>query len=134
MEPPVDAPDRGNAIGCRGQLRNDLGILRRTALQRQQAYDHLQTVQQPMIGLLPQHRLLLDQRVLLTKQSLFPGESLAKPAFGAPVSYQFAFVARDRATLAVFKNGIRGIRPFPRLFDGHFVASLYVQFVPWTPG
>jgi hypothetical protein len=37
-------------------------------------------------------------------------------------------------TLAVFKNDME--RPYPprRLFDGHFVASLYVQFVPWTPG
>src|SRR5271154_670314 len=134
MEPPVDAPDRGNAVGGRGQLRNNLGILRRTALQRQQAYDHLQTVQQPMIGFLPQHRLLLDQRVLLTKQSLFPGESLAKPAFRAPVPYQLAFVARDRAALAAFKNDIWRVYPLRRLFDGHFVASLYVQFVPWTPG
>src|SRR5580704_4370198 len=134
VQTPVDAPDRGNAIRCRSQLRNHLGIVRRPALQRQQAYDHLQAVQQPMIGLLPQHRLLLDQRVLLTKQSLFPGESLAKPAFRAPVPYQLAFVARDRAALAAFENDILVIRSFPRLFDAHFVASLWVQVVPWTPG
>ena len=126
----MDAPDRGDAIGRRGQLRNNLCIVRRPALQRQQADDHLQAVQQPMVGLLPQHRLLFDQLVLLTKQGFFPGESLAKPAFRAPVFHQLAFVARDRATLAVFKNAIQGTFPLRRLFDGHLVASLYVQFAP----
>jgi hypothetical protein len=35
-------------------------------------------------------------------------------------------------TLAVFKKDIEGTFPLRRLFDGHFVASLYVQFVSWT--
>jgi CRP-like cAMP-binding protein len=39
VETTVDAPDRGNAIGCCGQLRSDFSILRRPALQRKQAYD-----------------------------------------------------------------------------------------------
>jgi hypothetical protein len=73
----------------------------------------------------------LDQLVLLTKQGFFPGESLAKHAFRAPVPYQLAFAARDRAVLAAFKDDIEGTFPLRRLFDGHFVvASLYVQFVP----
>jgi hypothetical protein len=37
-------------------------------------------------------------------------------------------------TVAAFKNEIEGPFPLWRLFDGHFVASLYVQFVSWTPG
>jgi hypothetical protein len=36
-------------------------------------------------------------------------------------------------TVAVFKIDMEGPFPLRRLFDGHFVASLYVQFVPWTP-
>ena len=55
-----------------------------------------------MIGFLPQDRLLSDHFVLLTKQSLFPGESLSQPDFRAPMSYQFAFVARGRAAFANF--------------------------------
>jgi hypothetical protein len=86
-----------------------------------------------MIGLLPQHRLLLDQRVLLTKQSLFPGESLAKPAFRAPVSNQLAFVARDCAAFAIFKNDVQGTFPLRRLFDGHFVASFVSNSLPGHP-
>jgi hypothetical protein len=103
-------------------------------LERKQAYDHLQAVQQPMIRFLPQNLLLLDQLVLLAKQSFFPGEGFAKSAFRAHVSYQLAPVARDRAALAGFKSDMEGTFPLRRLFDGHFVASLYVQFVPWTPG
>jgi hypothetical protein len=52
METLVDTPDRGNAIRRGGQLRSNFSILRRPALQRKQAYDHLHPVQQPMIGLL----------------------------------------------------------------------------------
>ena len=48
----VHAPDRGYAIGRRSQLRSGLGIRRRPALQRKQTYDHLQVIQQSMIGLL----------------------------------------------------------------------------------
>ena len=88
----MDAPDRGDAIGRCRQLRSDFLILRCAALQRQQAHDHLQAVQQAMIGLLAQERLVLDQIVLLTKQSVFPDESLSQPGFRALMSYQLAFV------------------------------------------
>jgi hypothetical protein len=37
-------------------------------------------------------------------------------------------------TVADFENDMEGPFPLRRLFDGHFVATLYVQFVPWTPG
>ena len=40
----MHAPDRGYAIGRGSQLRSDLGIRRRPALQRKQAHDHLQVV------------------------------------------------------------------------------------------
>jgi len=50
--------------------------------------------QQSMIGLPAQERLLLDQPVLLTKQSLILGESLSQPAFRAPMSYQLAATVR----------------------------------------
>jgi hypothetical protein len=103
VETTVDAPDRGNAIGCCGQLRSNFSILRRPALQRKQAYDHLHAIQQPMIGLLAQNCLVLDQLVLLTKQSLFSGESLSKPTFRAPMSSQLLFVACDRAALRASK-------------------------------
>jgi hypothetical protein len=33
METPVDAPDRGHAVGGDGQLRSGLGICRRPALE-----------------------------------------------------------------------------------------------------
>src|SRR5580658_1573366 len=82
----------------------------------------------------PHSQSFAGGRIETLRQSRFAGESLAKPAFRAPVSCQLAFAARDRATLAVFKNDIEGTFPLRRLFDGHFVASLHVQFVPWTPG
>ena len=130
----MNAPDRGNAIGRSRQLRSHFGIFRCPALQRQQAYDHLQAVQQPMIGLLAQHRLLLDQLVLLTKQSLFPGESLVAARFRAPVSYQLAFVARDRAALAIFKNDIQGNPPLTANVRWSFCRSFPCpDFVAWTP-
>ena len=99
----MDAPDRGDAIGCRGQLRSNFGILRRPALQRQQAYDHLHAVQQPMIGFLAQNHLLFDQFVFLRKQSLLSRQRPSKPTFRAPMSCQLAFVARDGASLLPFK-------------------------------
>ena len=115
----MDAPDRGNAIGRGGQLRSDLGICRCPTLQRKQAYDYLYAVQQSMIGLPAQERLLLDQPVLLTKQSLILGESLSQPAFRAPMSYQLAFITRDRAALATVKNNMRKrIRAGRRIFNG----------------
>jgi hypothetical protein len=87
---------------------------------RKQAYDYLYAVQQSMIGLPAQERLLLDQPVLLTKQSLILGESLSQPAFRAPMSYQLAFVTRDRAALATVKNNMRTrIRTGRRIFNGH---------------
>jgi hypothetical protein len=46
----VDATHRGNAIGRSRQLRSNFSILRRAALQRKQAHDHLRAVQQSMIG------------------------------------------------------------------------------------
>ena len=124
----MNAPDRSDAIGRDGQLRSDLGIRRRPALQRKQAYDHLQAVQKPMIGLLAQDLLLSDQLVLLTKQSLFSGKSLPQPDFREPMSCQLAFVARDRAALRAFKNGARSGDVAGRMFDGH-VARL-----PAAPG
>ena len=136
MKAPVDAPDRGNAIGRGGQLRSNFGILRRPALQRKQAYDHLQAVQQPMIGLLAQNRLLLDQLVFLTKQRLFLGESLSQPDFRAPTSYQLAFVACDRAALAAFKNDIRRrIRVATANIRWSFYSPFpYPGIVAWIPG
>ena len=77
----MDAPDRDYTIGRGGQLRSGLGVRRRPALQPKQAYDHLQAVQKSMIGLFAQNLLLLDQLVLLTKQSLFSSESLPQPDF-----------------------------------------------------
>ena len=62
-----------DAIGRGGQLRSDLRVGRCSALQRQQAHDHLQAVQQPVIGLLAQERLMFDQLVLLAKQNFIVG-------------------------------------------------------------
>jgi hypothetical protein len=56
-----------------------------------------------MIRLLAQNRLLSDQFVLLAKQGIFSGKSLAQPDFRAPMPCQLAFVARDRAALGVFE-------------------------------
>jgi hypothetical protein len=103
VKAPVNASDRGDAIGCGGQTRGDLTIRRRSGLQRKQARDHLQAIQQPMIRLLAQNRLLSDQFVLLAKQGIFSGKSLAQPDFRAPMPCQLAFVARDRAALGVFE-------------------------------
>src|SRR5271166_4846579 len=107
METLVDASNRGHAIGRDGQLRSGFGIRRRPALQPKKADDHLQAVQKSMIGLVPQNLLLLDQLVLLTKQSLFSGESLSQPDFRAPMFCKLVFVARDRAALRALKYGVR---------------------------
>ena len=106
----MDAPDSGNAIGRGSQLRSNLSILRCPGLQRKQAYDHLYAIQQPMIGLVAQNRLLLDQLVPVTKESLLPGESLPQTDFRAPMSCQLAFVARNCAAPETFKDDIRTIR------------------------
>jgi hypothetical protein len=45
-----------------------------------------------MIGLLAQNRMLLDQFILLTKQSIFSGESLPQSDFRVPMPCQLAFV------------------------------------------
>src|SRR5207249_6313814 len=96
---PVNAAERGNAIGRGGQLRSNFSILRRPALQRKQADNHLRAVQQSMIGLLVQNHHLSDQLVLLMKQRLFSRESLAQLDFRAPTSGQLTFAAFDRAML-----------------------------------
>jgi len=83
--------------------RSNLAIRRRPSLQRKQACDHLQAVQQPMIRLLAQNRLLSDQFVLFAKQRVFSGKSLAQADFRAPMPCQLAFVARDRAALGAFE-------------------------------
>jgi hypothetical protein len=108
VEAVMNAPDRANAIGRSGQLRSDLSILRRPTLQRKQADHHLQAVHHPMIRLLAQDRLLLDQPILFAKQSLAPGESLSQPKLRVPMSYQLAFVARDRLALVAAKNSMWG--------------------------
>ncbi|MGP0090303.1 MAG: hypothetical protein ACLPKB_10170 [Xanthobacteraceae bacterium] len=120
----MDALDRGHAIGSDGQLRRGLGIRRCPALQRKQAYDHLQAVQQSVIGLLARNLLLPNQRILLTKQSLVPSKSLAQPDFGQPSCCQLAFVARVGTPFRAFKYGIRRKFRARQLFNGH-VVSLY---------
>jgi hypothetical protein len=52
-----------------------------------------------MIGLLAQECLVLDQLVLLMKQSLFAGESLSQLDFRAPTPGQLTFAAFDCAML-----------------------------------
>ena len=62
-----------------------------------------------MIELLAQDRLVLDELILLTKQSFILGECLSQPHFSAPMPDQLPFVARNRATLTTFDdNNIRG--------------------------
>jgi hypothetical protein len=85
------ASNRGNTIGRGGQLRSNFSIRRHPALQREQAYDHLQVVQQSVIGFLAQNLLLLDQLVLLMRQNFFLGECLSQLGFRAPMSYSLAF-------------------------------------------
>ena len=103
----MDSPNRGNTIGRGGQLRSNLGIRRCPTLQRKQAHDHLQAVQQPMIGFLAQNGLPLDQVILFGKQSLILGESRWQPGFRSPMSGQLPFVARNGAKLTTFKDNIR---------------------------
>jgi hypothetical protein len=67
----------------------------------------LHAVQEPVVGFLAQNLLLLDKRVLLSKESLISGERPTQRAFHVPMSCQLTFVARDRAALVIFKNGIR---------------------------
>jgi hypothetical protein len=77
-----------------------------------------------MTGLRARDFLLLNQLVLLTKQSLFSGESLSQPDFRAPMFRQLAFVARNRAALRAFGHGARRwARAVREMFNGH-VASL----------
>jgi hypothetical protein len=99
MKTPVDAPDHGDAIGCSNQLRSRLRIRRGPALQRQQAYDHLQVVQESMIGLAAQEGLILNCLIFLTKQALIKSDDLSQLEFGPPISFQFAFIACCRAVL-----------------------------------
>jgi hypothetical protein len=79
VETPVNALDSSDPVGRSSQLCGDLGIRRRPALQRKQAYDQLQAVHHPVIGLLAQELLLLDQFVFMTKQRLILSESLPQP-------------------------------------------------------
>jgi hypothetical protein len=117
----VDARNRGHPIGRDRQLRRDLGILRCPALQRKQAHDHLHAVQKPVIGLLAQDLLMLDELVLLTQQSLVPGESLPQPELRAPIFCELEFLARDRAALRASKYRLRKrVRALRRLFNAHF--------------
>jgi hypothetical protein len=119
MEPLVDPSDRSHAVGRDGQLRSDLGIRRLAALQRKQAYDHLQAVQQPMIGLPAQNFPLLDQLVFLAKQSLFSYERPSQADFRAPEFCKLAFVVRHRAA----PNGARMcVRAERQLIRSHVVS------------
>jgi hypothetical protein len=104
VKTPVDAPNRAYAVGRDGQFRSDIDIRRRPALERKQTRDHLQAVQQPMIGFLAQDLVLLDQFVFLTKQIIFSGESRSQPDFYAPVLCQLPFVACDGAALGDFER------------------------------
>ena len=101
----MDAPDHGNTIGCGSQLRSGLGIFRRPALQRKQAYDHLQVVQQSMIGLAAQKLLILNQLVFLTKQALIKSDGLSQLEFGASIFFQFAFITCCRTVPIAFICG-----------------------------
>lgn len=79
-----------------------------------------------MIGFLAKDRLLLDQPVLLPKQSLIPGESPSQSDFRSPASYQLALITCDRAVFATFNNDIwRRIPPVRKLLNGHFLPSLF---------
>src|SRR5690242_4479988 len=70
-----------------------------------------------MIGLLAQQSLMLDQIVLLTKQSLFSGESLSQLDFRVPVADQLAFADFDCAMfLAINYNDRRGVRALRQMF------------------
>ena len=68
------APERSNPIGRNGQLRGSLRSSGPT-LQRQQSDDDLQTIDEPMVELLGQHVLALQEIGFVTKQSRFAGAS-----------------------------------------------------------
>jgi hypothetical protein len=65
MEVPVKTPDRRDAIGRHGKARRGFRVRFPPALQGQQAGDHLEVVQQPVMALLIQNLLMANQFVLL---------------------------------------------------------------------
>jgi hypothetical protein len=110
MEAAVNALDRGDRQAAM-ELRGGFGIGRRPACSGQQADDHLQAVQQPVIGLLAQEVLLLDHLVLLTNPLVVAGKGLPQQELSALVLGQLALVARGRAVLrGVEHDGRRRIR------------------------
>jgi hypothetical protein len=76
------------------------------AQRRQQAYDHLQVVQESMVGLAARERLILNRLIFLTKQVLIKSDDLSQLEFGPPMSFQFAFIACCRAVLRATIWGI----------------------------
>ncbi len=61
-----------------------------------------------MLGLVSQERLILNCLIFLTKQSFIQSNDLSQPNFSPPISFQFAFVARDCAVLraSIWSNRI----------------------------
>ena len=68
------ARKRSNPISRDSQLRRGLRTCSPT-LQRQHTHDHLQTIRKPMLELLGQRVVTLQEVGLLTKPYLFPGAS-----------------------------------------------------------
>ena len=96
MKAPVDAPDHGDTICCGSQLRSRLRIRCCPALQGEQAYDHLQVVQ-VYDRTRCQSAWFSNCLIFLTKQALINSENLSQLEFGLAISFEFAFVACDRA-------------------------------------
>jgi hypothetical protein len=76
MQPAMHPSQRRDALRRNGQLLGRFGRRRGAALQRQQADDQLQAVDESMLEFLRQHDLASRQLVLFLEQHRFARESV----------------------------------------------------------
>ena len=131
MQALMHARDGGDAAGRCGQLRSGFRIRRLAALQRKQADDQLQIVQQSVIGLSARQLLLADDLILLTKEILVMGDFLAQRDSHLAKLAELALVACGGARpLASNYGAQRRVGAGWGLVDAHGVSALSAKQAP----